>query len=476
MGGDFNIDYSKTKRENTKKLKHLSSKHSLVQYIQNPTRPMNSDSIIDLILSNCKYIDNSGILTWNVSDHTPVYINIKKHKNSFPTTEFTGRSYKNFRQNSFLDKIRQKDWDIFYNSENVDTQWEILYNNIIRILDDMIPVRTFKFAKSKPAWLVGEVLELMKDRDRALKKATRTKKKDDKIYARQIRNKTNILIRNAKNNFVKEKLNNYSDNPKKFWKQIKSVMPTTGLNSPIILLDDQGSKLNNLVAANLINDYFTNIGSVLANKIRANLSNLPPRILQNLNIENSLGLVIPTQAEVMGWVKKIQIFKSSGIPLIATRIWKTLFLQEPNLLYKMIVTIFNTCIFPNVWKTATIVPIPKVAKIKGPEDLRPISLLPIPGKLLEHLIYSQLDTFLEQNNLLTEFQNGFRTKRSTIQTIFNFTTDIIQIYNDGNDTIAIYIDFKKAFDTVNHQKLIDKFKICEQPRGKGTPVYRDSVS
>ena len=271
----------------------------------------------------------------------------------------------------------------------------------------MIPVRTFKFAKSKPAWLVGELLELMKDRDRALKKATRTKKKDDKVYARQIRNRTNILIRNAKNNFVKKKLNNYSDNPKKFWEQIKSVMPTTGLNSPTILLDDQGSKLNNLDAANLINDYFTNIGSVLANKIRANLPKLPPRILQNLNIENSLGLVIPTQAEVMGWVKKIQIFKSSGIPLIATRIWKTLFLQEPNLLYKMIVTIFKTCIFRNVWKTATIVPIPKVAKIKGPENLRPISLLPIPGKLLEHLIYSQLDTFLEQNNLLTEFQNGF---------------------------------------------------------------------
>ena len=114
-------------------------------------------------------------------------------------------------------------------------------------------------------------------------------------------------------------------------------MPTTGLNNTITLLDDQGCKLNNQDAANLINDYFTNIGSVLANQIRTNSPNLPAHLLQNLNIENSLGLVIPTHAEIMGWVKKIQTFKSSGIPLIATRIWKTLFLHEPNLLYKMII-------------------------------------------------------------------------------------------------------------------------------------------
>ena len=51
MGGDFNIDYSKIRKDTTKKLKHLSTKHSLVQYIQSPTRLMDSESIIDLKLS-----------------------------------------------------------------------------------------------------------------------------------------------------------------------------------------------------------------------------------------------------------------------------------------------------------------------------------------------------------------------------------------------------------------------------------------
>ena len=82
-------------------------------------------------------------------------------------------------------------------------QWDILYNNILTILDDMIPVNKFKFAKSKPEWLVGDVVEHMRDRDHALRRATRTKDHNDKVKARLVGNKTNVLIRNAKNSFSK---------------------------------------------------------------------------------------------------------------------------------------------------------------------------------------------------------------------------------------------------------------------------------
>ena len=82
--------------------------------------------------------------------------------------------------------------------------------------------------------------------------------------------------------------------------------------------------------------------------------------------------------------------------------------------------------------------------------------MPLPGKIFEHLLHSQIDCFLEQNKLLTKKQNGFRSKHSTIQTVFDFTTDLLYSYNEQLDTIAIYIDFKKAFDTVNHDLLIKK--------------------
>ena len=67
-----------------------------------------------------------------------------------------------------------------------------------------------------------------------------------------------------------------------------------------------------------------------------------------------------------------------------------------------------------------------------------------------------MNLFLENNNLLTKAQNGFRSKHSTIQTIFNYMSELVNIYSKESDSKAIYIDFKKAFDIVNHNLLIDK--------------------
>ena len=299
----------------------------------------------------------------------------------------------------------------------------------------------------------------MKDRDSALRKATRTKDPKDKKAARLARNKVNTLIRVAKNNFIKGKLENFRDNPKKFWEQIKSVMPTSNFSNAIFLENNLGQKLNNKEAADKVNKYFTNIGSELALKIQQNNINIPPPPPAPAPaLEPKLVLHQPTQENIQKWVKNIKVFKSSGLPKIASRIWKLLFTREQNLLNHVIECIFSNFAFPQKWKSATIIPIPKVSKVKGPEDLRPISLLPLPGKIVEHLLYTQIDAFLERHDLLTDKQNGFRTKRSTIKTIFSFTSELTQIYNCDKDTIALYIDFKKAFDTVNHTKLIKKCK------------------
>ena len=104
------------------------------------------------------------------------------------------------------------------------------------------------------------------------------------------------------------------------------------------------------------------------------------------------------------------------------------------------------------------VPIPKVNIPEEIGDLRPIALTPLPGKILERFVHTQLLRHLNKNNILTDFQNGFRKNHSTIDTIFKYTTDLQLNKNNNLHTIALYVDFKKAFDTVNHKLLIDKLK------------------
>ena len=91
IGGDFNIDFSRSRKENTIKLKHFSTKHNLTQHIKDPTRPIDSEATIDLIFSKCNHVKYAGVLPWNLSDHIPVFISIKKDKAIFEKTEFTGR-------------------------------------------------------------------------------------------------------------------------------------------------------------------------------------------------------------------------------------------------------------------------------------------------------------------------------------------------------------------------------------------------
>ena len=165
IGGDFNINYHKPRQENTKKLKSFATQHQLIQLFNDSTRPLSSDAIIDLIFSNCQHIDSSGSLDRNLSDHIPVYVNIKKNKTKSEKAEFRGRSYRRFVEESFLLCINNKDWYEFDNSDDVDKKWNILYTHVVKTLDYQIPIKTFIFPKTKPEWLVGELVEYMKDRD-----------------------------------------------------------------------------------------------------------------------------------------------------------------------------------------------------------------------------------------------------------------------------------------------------------------------
>jgi hypothetical protein len=124
--------------------------------------------------------------------------------------------------------------------------------------------------------------------------------------------------------------------------------------------------------------------------------------------------------------------------------------------------IFNESIsigvVPDILKMSRITSIYKSGDTNEPHNYRPISILSVFSKVLERLIYNQLDNFLEKYNIMYNYQFGFRKKHSTEQAILELTDKLKSAIDNKQLTCGLFLDFSKAFDTVNHKILLEKLQ------------------
>ena len=121
---------------------------------------------------------------------------------------------------------------------------------------------------------------------------------------------------------------------------------------------------------------------------------------------------------------------------------------------------FNLClrtaVFPDLLKIAIVVPIYKAGEKDKFNNYRPISLLPVFSKILEKLLHARLVEYFDLNNVLNPFQFGFRKKHSTYMPLAHLIDEITKSLQERKITCGIYLDLKKAFDTVSLDILLNK--------------------
>ena len=208
-----------------------------------------------------------SILDVNISDHQFIHINRIHNSKNKEKLEFIGHSYKNYDYDLFCSNLINLDWNQFYLYNDVNIAWNLLHSRILTTINDMCPLKKFKVAQAKELWVTNEILEMIKDKDRLLRRAKQRNTEIDWELARNARNNTNAHIRRAKANFIQDNLNLHQNNSKTFWQNIEEVLPSgkAGQSTNISFKDqNQNFIQNNKEMANVLNDFFITIGPSLA--------------------------------------------------------------------------------------------------------------------------------------------------------------------------------------------------------------------
>ena len=225
-------------------------------------------------------------------------------------------------------------------------------------------------------------------------------------------------------------------------------------NSVSKLVINNNELTNDKDIANELNKHFTTIGKNLADKVIPQESNSFKTYLTD-PINNSLFLRPTDTNEIINEINQMKNKSSLDIRVPLLKHVK----QE---LADGLVIIFNKSFqegcFPGVLKLAKVIPIHKGDETTDPTNYRPISLLSIFNKLIEKVMLNRLLKFLEKNNILYKYQFGFRKNHATTHALTEVIDYIYRSLDEGNYVFGIYIDLKKAFDTVQHQILLQKLQ------------------
>ena len=263
---------------------------------------------------------------------------------------------------------------------------------------------------------------------------------------------TKKTIKNAKKEYWIKAAEN--DNILDAYKRAK-IYKRTNLNTQLV--NNKGELIQNeSTAATVIAKYFSKVGE--ANR-ETKIREVYPRLQSKKELFNEKLNIEISKQEITNVMENLNLKKACGVDGINPFMIK--FGGDANilLLFKLFNKVFSKSEFPEEWNRGEIIPIPKenTAKLEV-SKFRPICLLSNVSKFFEKIMTERLKLVIEEENWLPNFQNGFRSNRSTVDNLVILQQEIHAAFKNKEYMLTVFLDIKKAYDCVNRQILINIIK------------------
>ena len=346
--------------------------------------------------------------------------------------------------------------------ESINNQTGHLISSYKALIDKYLPLRKISNKEKKgllKPWITRGIKVSIKVRDKLLRKSTRTK--SDSLYKeyKYYRNLITRLKKTSFNNYYSDKFQSHFKDKKKTWETVNEITNHKVRKKTQIasLKDEKGQVIRKSIdIANRLNQHFNSIGNKLAKEIKpvSSMATVcspdPP--------ENSVYMFGAKIDEIQKLIKELKSNKAPGIDEINNYIIKVSAITIIPILLKLFNCCMNIGYFPDKLKIAIIVPLHKGGERSDVLNYRPISLLPILGKLFEKIIKKRFTKFLDKYSLINPHQFGFRKGYSTELAVAEVQNLLLKNLDDRKISCAVFLDLAKAFDTVDHQLLLGKLK------------------
>ena len=285
-------------------------------------------------------------------------------------------------------------------------------------------------------------MKKVKKKHSSWKRYTRTKQYRDYEAYIKARNAATKEVKKTKKKFEKDLAAEVKENPKAFWKYVRSKTKVkTGIKD--LKKEDGSFAHSDDEKAEMLNSFFA---SVFTDE-DVSFIPTPDKMYHG---EDSLSNIKIEVDDVKKEIKKLKPAKSPGPDGLHPRVLK----ETCDEIAEALTTIFQKSmeegVVPDQWKIAEVTAIFKKGSQTDVGNYRPVSLTSVVCKMMESIIRDQTMKFMKENDIICDEQHGFRPGRSCVTQLIEIMDIWTKMFEEGDGIDVVYLDFRKAFDSVPH--------------------------